>query len=104
MNLNDPFNRLSRKQQSEYVAFRASLKESSISSQSEVEALLKNIRQRALIFTTLLIIIAVSMLLFLPKLKLFVIIFSVIFLLWLLSITIKGQSYIQRYIKEEFEH
>lgn len=103
MNLNDPFNRLSRKQQNEYVALRASLKKSSINTQSEVEALLKNIHQRALIFTTLVIISAISILLFLPKLKVFVIILSVLSLLWLMNITIKGQSYIKRYIKEEFE-
>lgn len=103
MNLNDPFNRLSRKQQSEYIALRESLKKSSISSQSEAEALLKNIHQRALIFTTLVIISAISIFLFLPKLKVFVIILSVLSLLWLMNITIKGQSYIKRYIKEEFE-
>jgi len=78
MNLNDPFNRLSQKQQNEYVALRASLKKSSISTQGEVEALLKNIHQRALIFTTLLIITAVSIFLFLPKFKVIVIIFSVL--------------------------
>jgi len=104
MNLNDPFNRLSRKQQNEYVALRTSLKESSISTQSEVEALLKNIHQRALFFTTLLIISAASIFLFMPEMKVIIIIISVISLLWLLNITIKGQSYIKRYIKEEFDH
>ena len=103
MNLNDPFNRLSRKQHREYIAFRDSIRESNISSQSDIEALLKNIHKRALLTIILIIITATSILILLPHLKVIVTIFSVLTLLWLMNISLKGHSYIKRYLKEEFE-
>ncbi|MBT3204005.1 MAG: hypothetical protein HOM14_06990 [Gammaproteobacteria bacterium] len=104
MNLNDPFNRLSRKQHNEYIAFRESIKESTISSQSDIETLLKNIHKRALVIIILIIITAAFVLMLLPHLKVFVTIFSVLALLWLFNISLKGHSYIKRYLKEEFGH
>lgn len=102
MNLNDPFNRLSKRDQAEYIKFRESLRNSSINSQQEAIALLKNIRQRALLFAVLILIIASITVIFLPNLKAMVYVISLLILLWLFTITFKGQRFMRRYINEEF--
>lgn len=102
MNLNDLFNRVSRRQQNEYDSFRESLKSSSISSQAETLVLLKNIRIRAQIFITLVVVVAISIYFFMPELKGIVIVFTALILLWVLTTTLKGKSFILRYLKEEF--
>ncbi len=102
MNLNDPFNRLSRKQQNEYLAFCASLKESSINSQSELEDLLRKVKKRALFFSLFIVVLAILIFFLMPKLKMMLIIFTVLALLWMLSNTLKGHSYIKRYMKQEY--
>lgn len=102
MNLNDPFNRLSKQDNNEYINFRQSLKDSSINSQQDAEALLKNIQRRALLFSILIVIVAAIIVMFLQNLKAIVIVFSLLMLLWLLTVTFKGQRYMRRYIKDEF--
>ena len=102
MNLNDPFNRLSKRDQTEYIKFRESLRDSSINSHQDALALLKNIRQRALLFAVLILVFALITVMFLPSLKAIVFVLSLLILLWLFTITFKGQRFIRRYIKEEF--
>ena len=102
MNLNDPFNRLSRQQQSEYLKFRESLQVHEINTSADANALLKNIRQRALIIGSITIILALLTVFFIPELKGIVVVFSVIILLWLFAVTFKGQRFMRRYITEEF--
>ncbi len=101
MKLDDLFNRNSRRQQKEYEAFRESLKSSSISSPAETEALLNNLRIRTQISVTLVVAVAIFISVFMPELKGILIVFTVLILLWILTTTLKGKSFILRYIKEE---
>jgi hypothetical protein len=102
MNLNDPFNRLSRQQQSEYLKFRDSLKQHDITSLADANALLANIRQRALMIGSITISAAVLTVFFAPELKGIVLVFGVLILLWLFAVTIKGQRFMRRFITDEF--
>lgn len=102
MNLNDPFNRLSRQQQNEYLKFRDSLKENNVNTQVDAESLLANARRKALVASALLTIIAVFIVIFSPELKAIVFVLTLVILLWILSVTFKGQKFIRRYIAEEF--
>ena len=104
MKLDDLFNRNSRRQQKEYETFRESLKSSSISSPAETKALLNNLRIRTRIFVTLVVAIAIFTSFFMPELKGISIVFTVLFLVWILATTLKGKSFILRYIKEEFSN
>ncbi len=101
MKLDDLFSRNSRRQQKEYEAFRESLKSSSISSPAETEAQLNNLRIRTRIFIALVVAVAILVSLFMPELKGILIVFTILFLLWILTTTLKGKSFILRYIKEE---
>lgn len=103
MNLNDPFNRLSRRQQSEYATFQKSLRESPISSLAEANALLKNIWKRTWVIAAMIAGLAIVVSLFLPELKIIIITFGVLAILWLLTTTFKGQRLMRRYIAEEFD-
>ncbi|MCK4708909.1 MAG: hypothetical protein KAU21_09855 [Gammaproteobacteria bacterium] len=102
MNLDDLFNRLSRKQKNEYDAFRTSLKNSPTRSQAETEALLKNIQHRAQVFSLFIVTSAVIIIFFIPKLKGIVIVFAILILLWIFTTSLKGKSFVKRYLKEEY--
>ena len=104
MKLDDLFNRNSRRQQKEYEVFRESLKSSSISSPAETEALLNNLRIRTQIFAMLVVAVAIIISFFMPELKGILIVFTILILLWILTTTLKGKSFILRYIKEEFSN
>ena len=101
MTLKDPFGRLARRQQAEYASFRQSLKDVGMNSRTEAKALLANIQQRALVIASIVVGLVALTALFLPELKTMVMVFAVLALLWLFAITIKGQGFIRRYIKEE---
>ncbi len=102
MKLNDPFNRLYTKQQSEYQSFRETLKNTRINSHADARLLINKINTRALYFILLILGIATIVILIIPKLKVMVIIFAVLALLWVFSSTLKGKMYLRRYINEEF--
>jgi hypothetical protein len=104
MKLDDLFNRSSRRQQKEYEAFRESLISSSVSSPVETKALLNNLHIRTRIFVTLVVAIAIFISFFMPELKGISIVFTVLILVWILAITLKGKKFILRYIKEEFSN
>lgn len=100
MNLNDPFSRLSKKQQNEYLTLRQSLKDSSVIHVEDAQVLLNNIYNRAKIYTIAVVAIALIMVFFMPQLKAMVIVFSLLILLWIFATTLKGHRYIKRYISE----
>ena len=102
MNLNDPFNRLNRQQESEYRAFRDSLKQSSINSQSKAEDLLRNIRRRALFIIGTIAIIGLIISIFKPELTIILLVLGSVISLWFLANTFKGYKFIRRYIQDEF--
>ena len=102
MNLNDPFNRLSKQQHNEYVNLRDSLKSSGIDSLEKADDLLINIRNRALKLSLLTIVISAIIILFWGELKAVVITFAVVILLWLITNAAKSRRYLLHYIRDEF--
>lgn len=102
MNLNDPFNRLSRRQQSEYAAFHRSMKESAIGSSTQARALLANIWKRTWSIASVLAGITLTGSLLFPELAIVTMTFGVLALLWLLTTTFKGQRFMRRFIQDEF--
>lgn len=102
MKLDDLFNRLSRRQQNEYQTFRESLKNSSLSTQVDTEALLVKLKYRVLFFILTILIVASLIVFFKPKLMGIVLVFTFLILLWSFVTSLKGRNFIRRYIKEEF--
>lgn len=101
MKLNDPFNRLHKKQQSEYDNFRKTLNNNSINTHTDATLLIKNINMRALYFTLIILGISAIVILIIPKFKVMVSIFAVLALLWVFTSSFKGKMYLRRYINEE---
>jgi len=102
MNLNDPFGRLSKQQEIDYASLRHSLAESDVDSQEKAEALLANIRYRALGISAISVVLTALIVFFQPQLKIIFLVICGLILLWLFTTTFKGKRLIQRYIKEEF--
>lgn len=101
MDLNDPFNRLSKQQHSEYVNLRESLRNGGVDNQAKADALLLNVRNRALKLSLITIVISAIIILFWIELKAIVIVFAVVILLWLLTNAAKSRRYLNRYISDE---
>jgi len=100
MNMNDPFGRLAQQQGQEYTALRQSLEESGVNSQAKAEALLANIRKRALVIASLVALLAAVTALVMPQFAVLAAVSAALPLLWLFATTVKGQRLIRRYIKE----
>ncbi len=102
MNLTDPFGRLAQQQKLDYASLRQSLMESGITSRAKAEALLVNIRQRALRIAAIVVAIAGALVFFLPEQKFAIIVIGALPVLWLFSTNLKGRRLIRQYIEEEF--
>ena len=103
MNLNDPFNRHSKQQQKEYIAFCSSIK-GTIKSEQDADALLKNMQKRSQFFTLLIVITDLVIVLLVPEVKYILIVFSAVILLWMWTTILKGKGFIRRYIAEELSN
>ena len=94
---------MTQQQEIEYSSFSQSLKESGINSRADAKALLTNIRKRALIIALVVIGMAAAIILFLPEMKVMVMIFAALPLIWLFSTNVKGTRFFRRYIAEQFK-
>lgn len=101
MKFNDPFNRLISRQQSEYNSFCKILKKNQIENLSDATHLSNKINTRTLYFTLFTLGLSVIIIFFLPDYKLMVIIIAALALSWILSNSLRGKMYLQRYIDEE---
>ena len=101
MKLNDPFNRLAKQQNKEYLTFRDTLKTAQVDSLPNAEALLADIKRRALIFSAAIGLIVLVISLFFPEVAVMTMIIGVLTALWAITNSVKGQRYVKRYIQEE---
>ncbi len=100
MKLESLFNRRSKKQQDEYIVFRNSLKKASVNTRADTDILFKNIRQRFIVFNLLIILTALALLFFLPNLKMGILIFAILAIIWAFTTILKGRNFLRQYIEE----
>jgi len=99
--MNDPFGRVQQKQQRSYDSLRRSLIEAGVGTRAAAESVLKNMLQRAVVITLLVMLVTAALVLFLPQMRAAVLILAFIVLFWLLVTTLNGYSFVRRYIKED---
>lgn len=104
MSLGDPFGRLAKQDKIEYEALQRSLAEAGVDSREKAEALLSNIRYRALAIAAIVAVIGVAISLFLPQFQIMVIITGFLILLWLFTTSFKGKRLIDQYISDNFSN
>ena len=101
MKLNDPFNRLAKQQQNEYLNFRDTLKAAHVDSVPNAEALLADINRRVWKFTAVIVLIVLVTSVFFPEVAVISMIIGLFTVLWAITSSVKGQRYVKRYIEED---
>ena len=102
MSFTDPFNRLSRKREREYLALHERLKIAGIDTEKKVEAALQNSRKHILGSGAIVVVVAFLVSLIWPNMTGFVIVLSVLILAWLVGTMVRGQQMMRRFIEQEF--
>ena len=102
MNLKDPFNRLSRREQNEYQALREQLRGIGIDSEEKANELLRQSRHKMLGYCLFVVVAAVASSLFVPEAMAITAVLSSLICLWLLTTLARGQKMIRQLIEEEF--
>ena len=102
MNLMDPFNRVSCRQEKEYQAVQQQLRDAGVDSEEKAILLLRKSRSQMLNLCLLLIAVIVAVQMFWPQWFAMAVVFGVLFMVWLVVTMVRGQRMIQQYIKQEF--
>ena len=102
MSFTDPFNRLSRKREKEYLAFHEQLKQAGLDSEEKVKTALQRSRKRMLGFGAIVVVIAFVVSLIWPDLTGIVIVTSILIVVWLVATMVRGQRMVNRFIEQEF--
>lgn len=102
MSFADPFNRLGRKREREYLALHEQLKKAGIDTEEKVKTVLQQSRKRMLGFGAIVVIVAFLVSLIWPDLTGIVIVLSVLILVWLVGTMVRGQRMMQQFIEQEF--
>lgn len=102
MSFTDPFNRVSRKREKEYLAFHEQLKQAGIDTEEKVKTVLRKSRQRMLGFGAMVVVVALLVSLIWPNLTGIVIVFGGLILVWLVATMVRGQQMLKQYIQQEF--
>ena len=102
MNLKDPFNRLSGKQQREYLALQEQLQQAGIDSREKAQNLLQQSRKRMLMVCLAVVLITLGAMLVAPQTMGVSGVFGGLVLLWLVMTLVRGQRLLRQYIAQEF--
>lgn len=102
MSFSDPFNRVSRKREMEYLAFQERLKKAGIDSEEKVKAMLKKSRQSMLGLSVIVVVVTLLASLIWPDSLVIFFVLGGLTLVWLLTIIARGQLMMKQFIQREF--
>ena len=102
MSFSDPFNRVSRKREKEYLAFQERLKEAGLDAEEKVTTMLQKSRQTMLGLGAIVVVVTLLGALIWPDQKVIVIVIGSLTLVWLLGIIVRGQRMMKQFIQKEF--
>lgn len=102
MSFTDPFNRLGRKREREYLALREQLKQAGIDTEEKVKTVLRESRKRMLGLGAIVVVVSFLVCLIWPNLAGLVIVLSGLILVWLLATMVRGQQMMNQFIEQEF--
>lgn len=101
MSVNDPFGRQAAKQERDYAAVSAALRNAGVDSLDKAEACLGNIRRNAIIMVWLVMASIILCALIYPQALAIVLVCSVIVLLWVGVSTHRGRGHLLRFMADE---
>ena len=102
MNLMDPFNRVSGRQEKEYQAVQQQLRDAGVDSAEQAILLLRRSRSRMLNLCLIIIALVLAVQLLWPQWLAIAGVFGGLIMAWLVITMVRGQRMIKQLIKQEF--
>ena len=102
MSFSDPFNRLGRKREKEYLAFREQLKQAGLDTEEKAKTVLQKSRGRMLGLGAMVVLVTLLVALIWPNLTGIVIVSGSLILVWILTTMARGQRMMKQFIQQEF--
>lgn len=103
MKLNDPFGRMESRHQLGYESMRDTMLKSGIDTPDAAQEVVSQSKQRALKFIAIGMAVLLLVTLVLPKMMPVTLSLAFFLVVWIVTSTINGQRYIQRYIDEDLK-
>lgn len=103
MNLNDPFGRLERKHQRGYEMMRDVMRKGAVKTPYAAEEIIRQSKTRAVKFLVIGLVLFLLAILLVPKAFMVAFCLLLFLVVWVVTSTINGKRYIERYINEELK-
>jgi len=101
LKLNDPFGRVSKRNQRDYASLRDRFRQEGIRDAQGVKRIAENMTATAVRVVLLVLGISIAAALFFPQALAILVALNVLILLWGLSVYLKTRLHLKRYVREE---
>ena len=102
MSFTDPFNRIGRKREKEYLAFHEQLIKAGLDTEEKANEMLQKSVGRMLRLGAMVVVVTLLVSLIWPNLMGIVIVCGSLILLWLVTTMVRGQRMMKKFIQQEF--
>lgn len=103
MKMNDPFGRVSQKQESQYASLREALIRTGVTTKESADLCLKSMLVNAFRLTAVIVVACIVFVILLPKSAPISMTIAGLALLWVAVSTLNGRKFVKRYIAEELQ-
>jgi len=103
MNLNDPFGRLERKHQRGYEMMRDVMSKGGVDTPYAAQEIIRQSKTRAVKFLAIGLVLFVLVIWLVPKALMVAFCLLLFLVVWVITSTLNGKRYIERYIDEELK-
>jgi Flp pilus assembly protein TadB len=103
MNLNDPFGRMARKHQRGYEMMRDVMRKGAVDTPYAAQEIIRQSKTRAVKFLAIGLVLFLLVIWLVPQAFMVAFCLLLFLVVWVLTSTINGKRYIERYIDEELK-
>lgn len=101
MKMNDPFGRVTQRQEGQYASLKETLKRTGVDNEETAKLCLKSMLVNAARLALVIVVATIVAVLLLPKMKPIALTFAGLALFWVVTSSLNGRRFVKRYMKEE---
>lgn len=101
MKMNDPFGRVTQKQEGQYASLRETLKRTGVDNEEAAKLCLKSMLLNAARLVAVIVVTTIVVVILLPNMKSITLTFAGLSLFWVVTSSLNGRRFVKRYMKEE---
>lgn len=101
MKMNDPFGRVTQRQEGQYASLKETLIRTGVDNEETAKLCLKSMLVTAARFVSVIAVVSIVAIIFLPKMKPITLTVAGLALLWVVTSSLNGRRFVKRYMKEE---